>query len=347
MAFDKRQTNIAKGIAILMLLFRHLFLVENQQIATIFTVRGIPIERYINDLSMGCVAIFLFLSGYGLHCSFKSYTSGIKHQSENARSKNFKFVKKHLVKLCFPYYVIFLLTFVLDSLFKENVFAATYGNNIVYFIIDFLGLADILKTPTISGTFWFMSLIIFLYCVFILLEKINNYSSELLFLITLLFAIMPVSLYFEDIFNWCLPFCLGMIFAKYDFFNLLFNRIITKLKIILVLSLFFITVVVLRFFYLKNDTSLDAFLALSIIMISFMIVSKIPILNLILHELGKLSLIMFLLHPLIYSLFLQVWNYKISLITYLILIILTYVCSKILQYLFDITGYNRLILKLS
>lgn len=93
MAFDKRQTNISKGIAILMLLFRHLFLVENQQIATIFTVRGIPIEIYINDLSMGCVAIFLFLSGYGLHCSFKSYTSGIKHQRENARSKNFKFVK--------------------------------------------------------------------------------------------------------------------------------------------------------------------------------------------------------------------------------------------------------------
>lgn len=59
MAFDKRQTNIAKGIAILMLLFRHLFLVENQQIATIFTVRGIPIERYINDLSMGLSLIHI------------------------------------------------------------------------------------------------------------------------------------------------------------------------------------------------------------------------------------------------------------------------------------------------
>ena len=69
LVFDKRQTNIAKGVAVLLLLWHHLFYNKPEyyeRFTSIFVYQGVPIECRIATFCKVCVAIFLVLSGFGL-----------------------------------------------------------------------------------------------------------------------------------------------------------------------------------------------------------------------------------------------------------------------------------------
>ena len=73
---DKKQTDITKGIAILCMLFHHLFYKE--EVYTVYRLTGLIINRDVtyaiaNDMKM-CVAIFAFLSGYGMLMKAKAAT---------------------------------------------------------------------------------------------------------------------------------------------------------------------------------------------------------------------------------------------------------------------------------
>lgn len=79
MQFDKRQTNIAKGIAILMLLWVHLFrnIPEKfDEYRSLFIFRGTPVEALFGVFCGVCVSTFVFLSGYGLYFSYKKSGGG-------------------------------------------------------------------------------------------------------------------------------------------------------------------------------------------------------------------------------------------------------------------------------
>ena len=95
MIFDIRQTNIAKGFAILLLMWHHLFFnspKNNNAFETILIFQDIPIECYIARFCKVCVSIFLFLSGYGLYKSWQKAQNS--HSSWGIKQK-FLFVKKH------------------------------------------------------------------------------------------------------------------------------------------------------------------------------------------------------------------------------------------------------------
>lgn len=76
MTFDKRQTNIAKGVAVLLLLWHHLFYNDPKnygKFISVLNINNVPIECLIAILCKICVAIFVFLSGYGLFRSYEKY----------------------------------------------------------------------------------------------------------------------------------------------------------------------------------------------------------------------------------------------------------------------------------
>lgn len=106
-----------------------------------------------------------------------------------------------------------------------------YEHNILYFVIDFLGLANLFATPSMNSTWWFMSLIIIIYILFPLFIKLFNYSSELFLLVSLallLFYFIP------DIVNlriYLFSFVLGMYFSKNNIFQRIQLKFDTKLKV--------------------------------------------------------------------------------------------------------------------
>ena len=95
--FLKRDTNCIKALAIMMMLFHHLFtfpekLKDGAGVNSLYTFSdGRTLECLLGDFGKLCVAIFMLLSGYGVYKSFCSkngnYTSIIMCQIKNVYIK--------------------------------------------------------------------------------------------------------------------------------------------------------------------------------------------------------------------------------------------------------------------
>ena len=78
-----RETTILKGVAILFMLYLHLFnQMANVNLCTTYlSIRGVPFVHLFSRCT-GPVAFYLILSGYGLYISSKSGTKFIEKNFE-------------------------------------------------------------------------------------------------------------------------------------------------------------------------------------------------------------------------------------------------------------------------
>ena len=89
--FDKDRTIMIKGVAILLLLFHHLFLVKERLLANGVHIPDNVYEKMYPIVVQAriCVWIFVFLSGYGLAKKYEIY----QNNKNNCRYNNdIKFV---------------------------------------------------------------------------------------------------------------------------------------------------------------------------------------------------------------------------------------------------------------
>ena len=198
LVFDKRQTNIAKGVAVLLLLWHHLFYDDPEKYGTFISLftfdgtPGVPIECLIARFCKVCVAVFLLLSGFGMLKNWESYRKRVFSSGQNRLSVKYQlvFVKNHLLKLMFGYWFIYVI-FVPMGIFFGRPFWEIYEHNVLYGIIDVLGLANLFGTPTMNATWWFMSVIILFYILFLVLMKISEWSSEVLICLSIGLMLIP------------------------------------------------------------------------------------------------------------------------------------------------------------
>ena len=66
MQLSLKDTNILKGLAIMLMLVHHLFWKQNGLYDDVHLIRDLYLVNQIGVFSKVCVAIFVFLSGYGL-----------------------------------------------------------------------------------------------------------------------------------------------------------------------------------------------------------------------------------------------------------------------------------------
>lgn len=346
--FDKRQTNIAKGIAILLLLWHHLFFNNPETydlFSSFFIIKGIPIESLISTIFKVCVAVFLFLSGYGLYISYNSFTKKVINSKNKYNIKyDFVFVKNHLLKLMSNYWIIYIIFVGMGFFFNRNPIEI-YNHNFVYFLIDILGLANIFQIPTMNTTWWFISLIIVLYIIYPLIHKIINWSSECLLLVSFfitIFYFLPditcIRIYFY-------PFVFGMYFSKNNLFNKLAHQLDNIIKIIIfsVFSLLITLFMKITIFFRSSE--IDGFLSLSIIFVSFFIISRIPIISKLLEVLGKHSGAMFMFHTFIFTYYFEDFFYSFNnpLLIFLVTVIICLMISILISFIKRITCYDKLI----
>lgn len=121
--FSKKHTQIAKGIAILLMVYHHLFVVPDRlgkNYISVINLVGYDFQSILANFSKICVGIFLFLSGIGL------YYSLIKLDSLKQMYKKVGF---HGLKFMTNYWVIALLLFPIgltQGFFKLSVKDITY-----------------------------------------------------------------------------------------------------------------------------------------------------------------------------------------------------------------------------
>lgn len=162
MELVKSHTTSIKGIAILLMLWHHLFL---------STVEYGVWANSFSSIAKLCVALFLFVSGYGLT---KQYSKLEKPHVKNT----IKFLVLRYLKFFLPYWFCFAIIVAVGNVFGYG-FADAYPpsrNTLKCFLLDTFGQ---MGYASYLPTWWFNKMILQLYLVFPLLYLmvLNKYVA--------------------------------------------------------------------------------------------------------------------------------------------------------------------------
>lgn len=325
-SLSPEDTNILKGVALILLLIHHLFYHPNDGYNDIQLVGDHYIANSVAIWSKLCVSIFVFLSGYGLTIgAIKS--NGVQNVT--------RFYWHRFVKLLMNYWFIWLMFVPISVVCFGRTFADAYGSHIITkLIFDFFGIINCFGQYGYNPTWWFYSCIIVLYLLFPLFYKLlcKNPWCLLGLVVAVYFLPIPAT---NGICIYCASFAMGMTFCK-------FRTNINKIAPSIWLTLFLILAVE-RF--LSRDTMMfDAVLSLSLVSLYNSI--KLP--NFICRPLeffGKHSMNIFLFHTFIKTFWFKDFIYA-SRNPIIIFVLLLFVCifiSVILEQLKKLVRFDKIV----
>lgn len=162
-----QDTKVLKGVALLLLLFHHLWFTGNGYDDVICL--GHPVFLSIGKFSKMCVALFVFLSGYGLTQ---------KTLKDGGIKSIWRFYRHRYLKLMLNFWVIYLIFVPVGILVFGRTFTAVYGENwCIKALADFLGIHQaVIGHPNgYNATWWFLGVIIILYLIYPLIWRYRRY----------------------------------------------------------------------------------------------------------------------------------------------------------------------------
>ena len=226
-----QDTYVLKGLALILLLVHHLFCEMDGPFNDI-VFNGIHVlQAFSSGFSKFCVALFVFLSGYGL-------TKSTNLENKRIKKQLLPFYWRRIVKLMLNYWLIWILFVPIGIIFFNRSFPEVYGPYyLIKTIIDFFGLAYAFGYFGYNATWWFYSCILVLYFIFPYIFLLRR--SKLTFLLVVLFfSILGPHTY---VLKACTPyhysFVLGILMATYNLV-LKKNSIIICLITIIIVGLF-------------------------------------------------------------------------------------------------------------
>ncbi len=263
--FTIKHTQIAKGIAILLMLYHHLFVMPDRIRSEYFSVLntfvavwgGVDVQSILANFCKICVCIFVFVSGIGLYYSNKKIQGSFISQYKSMFFRALHFL--------INFWVIFLI------FIPIGIFMGVYKFNIIDIGLAFLGM----NTGVYTSEWWFVScylVLLFIFpCFNYLLSKQRLYKKFIVIFIYFgIFLAGRIIIKFFgsnvllDNYFWYLEnfevlsvFFIGMIFAKYNVYgkavNFFYNSKI-NIKIVSVIALIFS--IVIRIVFSNNPTSM-------------------------------------------------------------------------------------------
>ena len=361
MKFTKEHTMQMKGIAIIILLFHHCFL-NAQRWATVpyeklATTKGwgyYPISfapfsshtiQYLASFSKICVAMFVFMTGYGMWVSYES-------QKKKTTMSNY--IKKRMVTLMTGFLIIFVVTEILAI--PTGRFIEVYGHDfrsVVYMIIDALGLAKLLGTPLFCLTWWYMSLAIVLIMIF---PFVHSIMGKYQWIVVVASIIVPRACGFgqsTDLFRYLLAYTLGMYFAQHDLLarikeKFMEQNVAGKL-LSLIVSLIGLAVIIKcrqnAWIGWKYLDFWDGFAAMYVIIISYIYILNGKWIVKGLGFLGKHSMNIFLIHSFYRDVFFHEFTYSFyyAWLDYIVLMAISLVTSIVLEWFKKLIRYEKFI----
>ena len=361
MKFTKEHTMQMKGIAIIILLFHHCFL-NAQRWATVpyeklATTKGwgyYPISfapfsshtiQYLASFSKICVAMFVFMTGYGMWVSYES-------QKKKTTMSNY--IKKRMVTLMTGFLIIFVVTEILAI--PTGRFIEVYGHDfrsVVYMIIDALGLAKLLGTPLFCLTWWYMSLAIVLIMIF---PFVHSIMEKYQWIVVVASIIVPRACGFgqsTDLFRYLLAYTLGMYFAQHDLLARIKEKFMEQNVVgellSLIVSLIGLAVIIKcrqnAWIGWKYLDFWDGFAAMYVIVLSYIYILNGKWIVKGLGFLGKHSMNIFLIHSFYRDVFFHKFTYSFyyAWLDYIVLMAISLVTSIVLEWFKKLIRYEKFI----
>ena len=348
--FSIDDTCVLKGVAIILMFMHHLFAFPDRIIEPNFFV---PIHTYIHvplinqdfEFLLGqfgklCVAIFLFLSGYGTYLSYKS-----------KNTSNEKFVLKKIFRIYKIYWQVFIIFIPIGLIMRKIDF------HYVEFACNFFALSS-----SYNGEAWFLFpfvlLIIFSPYIIKFIDKIKNRLIEVIaviFISALLYYVYP---YIFDIdalkvfketrfFSKSLlaiqllpSFLSGIIFAKNDYFSKYWSLIKNKLNLFLASLILMITVFAFRN---KGFENFECVYSALFCMGAINCIKYSELLYTILNRIGKYSTYMWFIHSYFCYYYFQsvIYAPRFSFSILIWLLVITYFVSVGIEYFFKLDMKKR------
>ena len=289
LTLSKQDTTVMKGIAILAMLFHHMYGAPPPDV-----VPYNGVLEWIGILGKVCVAMFLFCSGYGLAAQYKPTKSILS---------DVMFVLRRLTKFYINYWVIFII-FVPISVFLFNrPLAAAYGehvNIVKRFIFDLLAIQGM---NSYCITWWFNQLIIILYLSFPLLCRAIRIKPWIAVLLSMTLMHIASQLPYNpaDVSTWQFPFVLGIVWNCYEKKGVCVQEWLEHHKsIAIILSLcMLVCVIVLRMYPIIPHWSgirMDGFLSCAIALCTITIIRNQKCTTAVLAFFGKHSMNIYMTH---------------------------------------------------
>ena len=323
---NKNQSLLIKGIAILLMLLHHLFFVRNGLYDDIHLFGDHYLVHSIGVFGKLCVALFVFLSGYGLTVSQKGII--------NLKS----FYTHRFKKLFLNYWFIWLIFVPIGVFVFKRTFADVYGTHILpKAFLDFWGVLFSFGYKGYNPTWWFYSCIITLYVLFPLLyKKLDKWPLLIItscILVSFMRSIPPIA----PISDYLLPFVTGIWMAKQP---------VNKFDCISIweVVICFIGLAIFRNFSGGYVFIIDTLLCVCIALFVNKVVFP-KLLNGVLIEFGKHSMNIFLFHTFIYLYWFTdlIYFTRNPLIIFLELTIVCYLISVIIEFVKRKVGFYRLV----
>ena len=318
-----QDTLLIKGVAICFMLWHHLFFDTSAY--------GDFVQ---NTAFLGkvCVAMFLFVSAYGLTIQFAD-KKNYKYQFPSF-TETIKFQAKRLFKLYVNYWFVFLIFVPVGILFFNRTLQIAYGiqiNKLNCLFFDFFGMQGF---QSYNITWWFYQLIIILYLIFPILyfavKKMNIFILGFFFLILGFHQIrIPI------VHDWLFPFALGISCAlNKEKISMFLNRINRKIlfisTLILLLSIAFLRLLEWRF----GGIGMDGFFTLTWVLFIIISVREVRIVTQVLKYLGKHSMNIFMIHTFIFSYFYSgfIYSFKYPILIFSALLTYSILISILIEY---------------
>ena len=325
-----KDTNILKGIALLLLLLHHLFYVQKGLYDDIHLYNEHFLVNELGIFGKLCVAIFVLLSGYGLTIQ----------ANKNQKIQLVEFYKRRFTKLYLNYWFIWIIFVPIGVLFMHRTFEIVYVNHIwEKLIIDIAGLSFAFGFYGYNATWWFFSCIIVLYLLFPFLIRMLGKYNMILIILSLGLYVLQLS-FLRAINQYLISFVLGMIVA--NGINVTPSPLLNYVnKWLLLLILIFACCI--RNLLGGYAILLDSFICLTGIMLYKQI--KLPtFFSRVLEFIGKHSMNIFLFHTFIYLYYFKefiFWS-RNPIIIYLTLLIVCLLVSMVLETIKQKIGFYKI-----
>jgi len=325
--FSKDNTSALKGVAILFMVFAHLF--NNMELCgfshPLLYIEDEPLIHYM-IFAMNPVDFFIILSGYGL---YYTYSQGKRNN------------KKRILRLYIHYWIT-LVIFVCIGFFVvgSEKYPGTFINIIyncigwrnsynheTWFLLPYVLLTlSSTKIFTICDKFSPFKVFLFSFALYIVVRFSSRYSSGLIEEYQLL---KWVDAYLTLLF----PFLLGMLLSKcwnYSAFKKKFSFKLTKnYVLIFALMILFVSIILVRY---KYQSIFYPFYAVLFI-IFFSLLHRYSWVDKILMELGKRSTSIWLTHTYFcYYLFQNfIYSFKYPVIIFVVLMVISWLCGILID----------------
>ncbi len=361
MSFSIKETQVAKGVAIILMVYHHLFFDKaiSEPYGIIVPLIGEEFWYQGAQLAKVCVAVFVFLSAFGIAKATKRW----RKRNITQRYKDVQIAEytiKRYISVMAGFLFVFVITVAASYLLHNTGIGLSnpngvYGTGfygILYLLLDGLGLSFISGNPTLNSEWWYMSiavLIIFTMPLFLQWYEKNGIISWG----CCLFLAFPLYRLLGEGIGHLMLLPLGIAFAENDWFEKLKSKNIFKQdnvaakissKMVRLVVAFGCLFICLSFALVNNGFYFGYHLAAPVLIyICHEAFSDIPVLGSFLALLGGHSMNIYFTHTTLMRIFTdELFSLRYGVLIVVVLLMASMVLSIVLEQIKKLTRYNVL-----